>query len=93
MVKPIGNRVILKAQTHKAENVTKSGIVLQTESTNSGADSVTKATILSIGDEVTKVKIGDEVYYETHGGHKVTMDGEEVIILQETNILGVIENG
>lgn len=92
MIRPIGKRVILKAQTFKAEQISETGIVLSTEGTNSGADS-TKATILSIGDEVTKVKVGDEIFYETHGGHKVTMDGEEVIILQEINILGVITDG
>ncbi len=92
MIKPIGNRVIIKAQTFEKESITESGIVLQTESSNSGTEKTTKATILSIGDEVTKVKVGDEIYYETHGGHKITVEGEEIVILQEINILGVLEN-
>ena len=91
MVRPIGKRVIVKAQTFKEENVSESGIVFKTEQTDSGIESVTKATIISVGKVVTEVTPKDKIYYETHAGHKVDMNGEEVIILDVANILGVID--
>jgi len=90
MVRPIGKRVLVKANEFKEESTTSTGIVYETESTNTTETS--KGVIIAVGDEVNILKKGEEIYYETFGGHKVTVDGEQLVILQEINVIGVIEN-
>jgi len=89
MIRPIGKNILVKAEQFKKENVSESGIVFQTESTNTFIDSTSKAKILDVGDEVSKVRKGEVIYFETHGGNRVIIQGEEYIILQEINVLGV----
>lgn len=91
MVRPIGKRILVKANEFKEESTTESGIVYETETINTSETS--KGTIISCGDEVNKVQSGEEIYYETFGGHNVTVGNELLVIIQEINVIGVIENG
>jgi len=41
--------------------------------------------------EATVVKPGDRVYYDKYAGNKVEDDGEELLIVREDDILGLVE--
>ncbi len=61
-----------------------------------------QAEIIAVGpggrDEIGKVtpldvKAGDKVIFGKWSGTEVTMDGEELLIMKESDIMGVIEGG
>ncbi len=88
MVRPIGKRLLIIPQNYEAEKISVSGIVYDTEKTNSSKTS--KAKVLSVGDEVTKIQNGDEIFYESFSGHEVNIDGKDYTIIEEINVIGVI---
>ena len=48
--------------------------------------------ILNNGDRVAiDIKVGDKILFGKWSGSEVTLDGEELIIMKESDILGVIE--
>ena len=94
-IRPIGDRVAVKPVA--VEEKTKSGIVLpgsaqekphQGEVVAVGSGYVSQATGQRIPLEV---KVGDKVVYGRHAGIDVKFDGEELILLQESEILVVLE--
>ena len=93
--KPMGNRVILKPK--KKDEKTESGIILP--DTVSGEKPQT-GKVLAVGpggqtpngvDYKMTVKRGDEVLYDKFTGTEVTVEGDDVLIMPETNILAVLE--
>lgn len=94
-IRPIGDRIAVKPVA--VEEKTKSGIVLpgsaqekphQGEVVAVGSGYVSQATGQRIPLEV---KVGDKVVYGRHAGIDVKFDGEELILLQESDILVVLE--
>jgi chaperonin GroES len=94
MLKPLGDRVVLKPG--KEEEVTKGGIVLP----DSAKKKPQEGKVLAVGsgkllENGTRapmgVKKGDVVIYAKYGGTEVTVDGEELVILEEDQILAVKE--
>ncbi|MDD6176430.1 MAG: co-chaperone GroES [Succinivibrionaceae bacterium] len=94
-LRPLNDRVIVK----RAEEETKSagGIVL----TGSAVDKSTRGVVIAVGtgrvlDNGTvkpmAVKVGDTVVFnEGYGTKKEKLDGEEVLIMSEMDILAVVE--
>ena len=92
-LKPLADRVILKMV--EAEETTKGGIIL----TGAAKEKPEVAEVLAVGPggmvdgkEVSMlVKEGDKVIYSEYAGTKVKMDGEEVIIVRQADILAIVE--
>ena len=92
-IKPLLDRVVLKAQ--KAEETTKSGIVLAT----SALEKPQFANVVAVGPggvvdgkEVTMyVNVGDKVITNQYSGTNVKLDGEEYTIVRQSDILAVVE--
>ena len=86
---PLGDRVVLKQLV--AEETTKSGIVLpgQTKEKPQEAEVVAVGPgILPDGKEIKmSVKAGDKVIYTKYAGTEVKMDGEEYILVNQSDIL------
>ena len=94
-IRPLHDRVILK----RAEQETKSagGIVL----TGSAAEKSTRAKVIAVGNgrilesgevKALDVKVGDTVIFNDGYGVKTEkLDGEEVLILSESDILAIVE--
>lgn len=90
---PLGDRVVLKQL--EAEEKTKSGIIL----TSSAQEKPQEAEVVSVGPggnvdgkEVTmQVKEGQKVIYSKYSGTDVKLDGEEFIIVKQSDILAVVE--
>jgi chaperonin GroES len=91
-LKPLGDRVIVKAV--EQEQVTASGIVLP----DTAAEKPQRGVVLAVGEGrwvdgerlPLEVSDGDEVIYSKYGGTEVKLEGEDVLILSEHDILARI---
>ncbi|MBR6345523.1 MAG: co-chaperone GroES [Lachnospiraceae bacterium] len=88
-LEPLGERVVLKQL--KAEETTKSGIVLPGQS----QEKPQQAEVVAVGpgtDEVKmQVKKGDFVIYSKYSGTDVKIDKEEYIIVKQSDILAIVK--
>lgn len=93
-IKPLSNRVVLK--NVEAEETTKSGIIL----TASAKEKPQIAEVIAVGvGEVNDegklipmtVKVGDKVIISKYSGTEVKLDGEEYVIVKETDILAIVD--
>ena len=88
-IKPLADRVIIKQA--EAEEKTKSGIIIP----DTAKEKPQKGEVVAVGpgkkDEPTTVKEGDEVLYGKYAGSEITVEGEEYLIMRESDILGVIK--
>jgi len=92
-LKPLADRVVLKMV--EAEETTKSGIIL----TAAAQEKPQVAEVLAVGpggnvdgkDVVMHVKVGDKVITSKYSGTEVKIDGEELIIVRQNDILAVVE--
>lgn len=86
---PLGDRVVLKQL--KAEETTKSGIVLPGQA----QEKPQQAEVVAVGPGTEKVKmevkVGNQVIYSKYAGTDVKLDGEEYIIVKQEDILAVVE--
>ncbi len=90
---PLGDRVVLKQC--EAEETTKSGIIL----TSSAQEKPQEAEVVEVGPGVIEdgtripmeVKKGQKVIYSKYAGTDVKLDGEEFIIVKQSDILAVVE--
>ena len=92
-IKPLGDRVVVKPLD--AESKTKSGIIIP----DTAREKSHRGEIIAIGEGKfddgklvpMMVKIGDKVLYKEYGGDEFKLDGEEVIVLKEEDIIAIIE--
>ena len=93
-IRPLYDRVVVRRQ--EEETTSAGGIVLP----GSAKEKPNKGEIVAVGDgklldngEVRplSVKVGDNVVFGPYGGNAVKIDGEELVILNESEIFGVIE--
>lgn len=92
MIKPLGDRVVVKPSPQ--EEKTKGGIVLPDtakEKPQKGeVVAVGPGKLLENGQKVPlEVKVGDKVIYAKYGGTEVKINGEEYLILRESDILAI----
>ncbi|MCU5746168.1 co-chaperone GroES [Staphylococcus sp. SQ8-PEA] len=94
MLKPIGNRVVIKKI--EQEQTTKSGIVL----TDSAKEKSNEGEIVAVGSgkllndgnrAEPQVKKGDKVVFQEYAGTEVKRDDQKYLILNEEDILAIIE--
>ena len=92
-IRPLHDRVIVKRV--EEETKTAGGIVLP----GSAAEKPSQGTVLAIGtgkalDNGTvrpmDVKVGDKVLFGKYAGSEVKVDGEEVIVMREEDIMAVL---
>ena len=92
-LKPLADRVVVKLV--EAEETTKGGIIL----TGSAKEKPSVAEVISVGpggnvdgkDIVMTVKPGDKVITSKYAGTQVKVDGEEVTIVRQNDILAIVE--
>lgn len=92
-IKPLGQRVLVKRL--EAEAVSAGGIIVP----DTAKEKPQEAEVLSLGtggkDDNGKaidftVKVGDKVLISKYGGTEVKLDGQEVLIINESDILGIV---
>ncbi len=93
-IRPLHHRVIVKRV--EAERTTSSGIVIP----DSAGEKPDQGEILAVGHgkilengEVRKmdVKVGDRVLFGKYAGQTVKVDGQELLVMREEDIMGVLE--
>ena len=94
-LKPLGDRVIVQAT--EEEETTASGIVLP----DTAKEKPQKGKVVAAGegkwDEEGEKRIpldvgeGDEVLYSKYGGTEITVEGEELLVLRESDVLAKVE--
>ena len=93
-IKPLGTRVLVK-RIENEEQKTDGGIFLP----DTAKEKPQEAEVIALGTgkndegEIIEfsVKVGDKVLISKYGGTEVKLDGEEHLILNESDILGIIE--
>ncbi|HBC68767.1 MAG TPA: co-chaperone GroES [Sutterella sp.] len=93
-IRPLHDRVIVKRL--EAETTTASGIVLP----DGAGEKPDQGVVLAVGpgkrDDSGKiipmdVKVGDNVLFGKYSGQTVKVGGEEVLVMREEDIMGVLE--
>ena len=92
-IKPIGDRVLVQHIEEKEQ--VRGGIIIP----DSAKEKPQEAKVIALGtgkkDENGKitpfeVKVGDKVLISKYGGTEVKVDGQEVLIINESDILGIV---
>ena len=92
-IKPLGDRVVIK--NLEAEETTKSGIFLA----STAKEKPVMAEVLAVGpggnvdgkEIAMHIQVGQKVIYTKYAGTEVKLDGEEYIIVRQSDILATVE--
>jgi chaperonin GroES len=94
-LKPLGDRLIVRAIEEEA--TTASGIVLP----DTAKEKPQKGKVIAVGegkiseDSGKRVPLdvteGDEVLYSKYGGTEINIDGEDLLVLRESDVLAKIQ--
>ena len=95
-LQPLGDRLIVEVL--EEEETTVSGIVLP----DTAKEKPQKGKVIAVGegryDEDGEKRIpldvaeGDEVLYSKYGGTEIKIDGEELLVLRESDVLAKVES-
>jgi chaperonin GroES len=92
-IRPLHDRVIVKRV--EEETTTPGGIVLP----GSAAEKPSQGKVLAVGNgkpldngqvRALEVKVGDKVLFGKYAGNEVKIDGEEIIVMREEDIMGIL---
>ena len=91
-LKPLGDRLIVKAV--EEDEVTASGIVLP----DTAKEKPQRGKVLAVGDgkfeDGQRVPVdvaeGDEVLYSKYGGTEIVVEGEDLLVLRESDVLAKV---
>ncbi|MEQ1738933.1 MAG: co-chaperone GroES [Methyloglobulus sp.] len=92
-IRPLHDRVIVKRVDE--ETTTPGGIVLP----GSAAEKPSQGMVLAIGGgkqldngqvRALEVKVGDKVLFGKYAGNEVKVDGEDLIVMREEDIMGIL---
>ncbi len=92
-LKPLGDRLIVRAIDE--EETTASGLVLP----DTAKEKPQKGEVLAVGDGRVEdgqripldVAAGDTVLYSKYGGTEIKIDGEDLLVLRESDVLAKVE--
>lgn len=91
--RPLHDRVMLKRV--EPETKTKGGIIIPDSATEKPMEGEVVAVGSGLRDEAGKVipldvKAGDRVLFSKWSGTEITMDGEEYLVMKESDIMGIL---
>jgi chaperonin GroES len=94
MLKPLGDHVLVKPLTK--EEKTEGGIILPDTAKEKPQEgeviAVGPGRLLDNGTRVPpEVKVGDKVIYSKYGGTEIKIEGQEYLIMRESEILAIKE--
>ena len=87
-IKPLADRVIIEAAA--AEEKTAGGIIIP----DTAKEKPQKGTVVAVGpgtkDQPMTVKEGNVVLYGKYGGTDITIEGEDYLIMRESDIVAIV---
>jgi chaperonin GroES len=93
-VRPLGEKILVKRL--EAEEKTKGGIILP----DSAKEKPQQGTVMAVGDgkllndgtrSTIQVKKGDTVVFNSYAGTDIKIDGEELMLMNESDVLAIID--
>jgi len=93
-IRPLGEKVLIRRL--EAEEVTRGGIVLP----DTAKEKPQRGTILALGDGkllddgtrgTFQVKKGNKVLFASYGGTEIKVEGEEYLLMDESDILAILD--
>jgi chaperonin GroES len=95
-IRPLHDRVIVKRL--EEEKTSAGGIIIPDSATEKPIQgkvvAVGKGKILEDGSvRALDLKVGDKVLFGKYGGTEVKVDGEELLVMREEDVMAVIEGG
>ncbi len=94
-LRPLNDKIIVKII--KATETTKSGLIIP----ESAQEKNQEAEVIAVGPgkvnettgvrNVIDIKIGDRVLYSKYSGNEFKLDGDDVLMLEENDVLAVVE--
>jgi chaperonin GroES len=84
-LQPLADRVV--AKNVEAEAKSASGILLP----ESAKEKPQMGQVLAVGKEVKEVKEGDRILYSKYGPTEVKVEGEELLLLKEEDVLAIVK--
>ncbi|CAG9229647.1 cochaperonin GroES [Paraburkholderia sabiae] len=93
-IRPLYDRVIVKRI--ETQRTTASGIVIP----DSAAEKPEQGEVVAVGSGrllqdgalcALQLKVGDQVLFGKYAGHTVKVDGEELLVMREEDVMGVLE--
>ena len=93
MIKPLADRILIKIE--EAEETTKSGIILA----NNAKEKPQIAEVIAVGPGGNvdgkqiemNIKVGDKVIVSKYSGTEIKYEGEEYIIVKQSDVLAIVE--
>jgi chaperonin GroES len=92
-IRPIGDRVVVKPAAK--EEVTRSGLVIP----DTAKEKPQEGEVIAVGSgklqdngdrSPLEVKVGDRVLYAKYGGTEFKLDGEDYLVMKESDILAIL---
>jgi chaperonin GroES len=87
-IRPLADRVLVEAKA--AETKTASGIYIP----DTAQEKPQEGTVVAVGngkkDEPMTVKVGDSVLYGKYGGTEIKVDGNDYLMMRESDILAIV---
>ena len=95
-LKPLGDRVVVKPK--RKDEMTSSGIVLPETSSEKPQEGTVLSPgpgrVLDSGKRVEMdVKVGDSVLFAKYAGTELKLDGDDYLVIRESDLLAVVTNG
>lgn len=92
-IRPLHDRIVVKRT--EQEEKTAGGIILP----GNAKEKPQEGEVLAIGDgkyidgklQPLSVKVGDKVIFGSYAGNTVKIDGEEVLIMNESEVFGILD--
>ena len=93
-LKPLGDRIVVKVL--EREEKTKSGLFLP----DTAKEKPTEGEVIAVGTgkildngqkQPVEVKVGDRIIFSKYAGTEVKVDGEDLVIFSERDVLAIVE--
>lgn len=88
-LKPLADRVLIEPAP--AEKKTVGGIIIP----DTAKEKPLKGTVIAVGtgtkDEAMVLKAGNQVLYGKYAGTEVEIDGQKLLIMRQSDVLGILE--
>lgn len=95
-IRPLADRIVIRPA--QAEEMTKGGIILP----DTAKEKPVRGEVTATGPGKTtedgkriplEVKVGDQVLYGKYSGTEVTIDGEDLLIMRESDVFAILTDG
>lgn len=87
-IRPLGDRVIIEVST--AEEKTAGGLIIP----DTAKEKPQQGSVVAVGpgtaDEKMTLKVGDTVLYGKYGGTEISFQGQDYLIMKESDIYAIV---